>query len=107
VFGDALFGLSEKAAHRLSTVQKAKYCALLINYGLLDFAYELFLADPVLTSAAPDLGAFFSRAVRRDTLASRVKRGVLMQLDKVLALALHLRKTNQLFTDSDRAWPFR
>src|SRR5205085_7367238 len=45
VFGDALFGRNARCAESLSTIQKAKYSALLINYGLQDFAYDLLSGD--------------------------------------------------------------
>ena len=59
IFGDALYGLSFKKAKQLTTSKKFKYCCLIINYGVIDFAYNLFYSDPLLHDHYPELNSFF------------------------------------------------
>lgn len=107
VFGDALFGLNEKAVAKLPWIKKKKYCALLINYGLTDYAYAILQSDKELQAQAPDLINFFERQTDEQSFFSKLRRVLFMQLEKPLVLLLFLRRTNQLPADSDRSWPVR
>lgn len=104
VFGDALFGLSEERAHLLSPVKKAKYIALLIQYGHVDFAHALFAADPEIQGRYPQFADYFGNW---NSLVSRIGRFLVFQFDKLLTLLLLLRGTNRLRHDSDRSYPLR
>jgi FkbM family methyltransferase len=105
VFGDALFALREDIAHKLSIAKKMKYIVLLMQYGLMDFAHNLYVSDPEIQNAAPDLAKGF--ALWKHGKLSSLKRTAIMRLDKLILLALHWRGTNQLKWDSDRSWPVR
>jgi FkbM family methyltransferase len=107
IFGDALFGLDKAAASRLDPVQKKKYALLLICYGLLDYAHELLLEDSEMRRISPELITFFKRVPDRDRSWGKAKRAAWMQVDKLIAMLLYMRRTNQLRYDSDRSWPIR
>jgi hypothetical protein len=74
---------------------------LLCQYGHLDIAWQLLQENPNLEKLVPGLRTVFERHRRS------VGRAMFMQYDKILALALHLRRYNQRGTDSDRCWPIR
>ena len=76
IFGDALFGLGNLALSKLSWQRKKKYCALLINYGLIDQAFEIFLDNEELRSNSPDLAGFFAARTRKRTDKRCEKGGV-------------------------------
>jgi FkbM family methyltransferase len=100
--GDALFGKTESNCSNMTLTQRAKYVILLVQLGHLDIAYQLLAEDPEIEGLIPQIrGAF------KPNRGNRWKRGPLMQLDKLLAVLLHLRRYNQLGTDSDRSWPIR
>lgn len=105
-FGDALFGLNYSAASRLEPKRKIQYCLLLINYGLLDYAYQLFSEDKAAGCECPELGHFF-RKQQRWPILRRFTAIIWWQFEKLLALGLYLRRTNRLPYDSDRSWPVR
>jgi len=102
-FGDALFGRREDCLSNFSKERLVKYILLLINYGHIDFAYHLLMQYPEINKEFPQLNRIFSARNR----GSRLKRGIISQLDKLILLLLHLRKYNQLLSDSDRSWPIR
>jgi len=104
-FGDALFGRREDRLETLNLVKIAKYIILLINYGHLDFAFSLYKQYPSIKDLIPDIEAFFIINHRGKIFS--LKKGVLMQLDKIICLLLYLRKTNQIECDSDRSYPIR
>jgi FkbM family methyltransferase len=104
IFGDALFGLSLEKALRLPAHKRALYIILLVQYGHIDLAYALFSSSPDLQEKYPHLARLFRPY---GGILSKAKRFLLMQLDKVIAIVLHLRKTNQVRMDSDRSWPVR
>lgn len=104
IFGDALFGLSRERALSLSYDKKLKYCSLLINYGHIDFAYDIFINSPDLQKCSKGLVDFFAATNRK---SSKILRLIKFTLDKILFGLLHLRKTNGLKDESDRSWPIR
>ncbi|MCA1672105.1 MAG: FkbM family methyltransferase [Actinobacteria bacterium] len=101
LFGDALFGKREDSLETLTAEQRAKYVILLCQYGHLDLAWQLLQQFPDLNGVIPGVAAVFRSHARPAV------RAALMQLDKLLAIALHLRGYNQRGTDSDRSWPVR
>lgn len=101
LFGDALFGKHEDEVGNLSLERRVKYVILLCQYGHLDIAWQLVEQYPEMEELVPGLRSIF-RDHRHPAL-----RVLLMQLDKLLALALHSRRYNQRGTDSDRCWPIR
>lgn len=101
LFADALFAKRDDRLQDFTEVQLAKFVVLLCQYGHRDIAASLLRERPTLQQLLPGLQAVL------DHTPSRVRRLVLMQVDKLLALALHLRGYNQRATDSDRAWPIR
>jgi hypothetical protein len=100
IFGDALFALSPERAHNLPLPKKFKLVVCLIQYGLLDYAQELFETDEALKNFAPQLAKVFTLQKRR-----RVR--VATWIDKFVLLLLFWRQTNHLAIDSDRSWPIR
>jgi len=106
IFGDALFGLSNAAVKKLSWEKKKKYCLLLINYGLIDYAYELLEQNPDLNEHSADLQGFFERR-NRSGIVWKIVAGMWMQVEKLIYVLLLLRKTNRINHDSDRSWPVR
>jgi FkbM family methyltransferase len=101
VCGDALFGKREDQLESFTVEQKAKYAILLCQYGHVDISWQLIQENPELRQVVPGLLPVFRQHRNRPT------RAALMQLDKVLALGLHLRQYNQRGADSDRSWPIR
>jgi FkbM family methyltransferase len=107
-FGDALFGLDKRSVAKLTWERQKKYCALLVNYGHIDFAYEIFSQSDELKLNAADLAAFFAANMpRKRRLLRRIGVGIVAQLDKLIYLLLLIRKSNHLPIDSDRSWPTR
>ena len=104
LFGDALFGKSLSQASQMPVSQIAKYVVLLLNYGHIDFAHQLVIDCPGVRELVPEIDSRF-RPYRG--ISSRARRFAFMQFDKLLALGLYLRRTNQLRGDSDRSWPIR
>jgi FkbM family methyltransferase len=102
LFGDALFGKTERHCADMTVTQKAKYVVLLVQLGHLDLAYQLLIQYPEIERLIPQIHRVF-----QSTQGNRFKRGALMQVDKILALLLHFRGYNQRGTDSDRSWPTR
>jgi len=100
LFADALFGKREDRLHDFTLEQRAKYAILLCQYGHLDIAWQMIRDCPPVGDI-PGFSSIFGPRT------SRPARALLMQLDKLLALALHLRRDNQRNTDSDRSWPIR
>jgi len=103
LFGDALFGRLGKSLSVLDDVRIAKYILLLINYGHMDIAFDMMASNPFVRELVPPIDSFFERPSKTTT----VMRAASMQLDKVIAFFLWLRKTNQRHFDSDRSWPTR
>jgi FkbM family methyltransferase len=103
VFGDALFGLSRERALGLDLDKQIKYCVLLINYGLIDFAYDIYANSQILRDNCLALGEFFEASNRQPKLQYRFR----SFLDKVIFVLLSVRGTNGLTADSDRSWPIR
>ncbi len=106
IFGDFLFGLNFEKASLLSPERKYKYCLLLMNYGHIDFAYQLFNSDLSLKSKYPQTIREFERYFRKP-VRTKISRALITQLDKIAFIYLALRKTNGLHFDSDRSWPIR
>ena len=112
IFGDALYGLSFEKAKQLNTSKKFKYCCLLINYGVIDFAYNLFYSDPLLHNNYPELNSFFKKLELK-------QRGIFGAIKRLSYLAISgfvgrsfisinkILKTNGLIMDSDRSWNIR
>jgi len=103
-FGDALFGLSRDKVLEYSLEKQKKYCVLLINYGHIDFAFDIYNANPNLQQYCGTLGQFFDHVNKNSSKVSRV---IKFFIDKIVFILLHIRKTNGLFFDSDRSWPTR
>jgi len=103
-FGDALFGLSRDKVLEYSLEKQKKYCVLLINYGHIDFAFDIYNANPNLQQYCGTLGRFFDKVNKNSSKVSRV---IKFFVDKIVFILLHIRKTNGLFSDSDRSWPIR
>jgi FkbM family methyltransferase len=103
-FGDALFGLSRDKVLEYSLEKQKKYCVLLINYGHIDFAFDIYNANPNLQQYCGTLGRFFDRVNKNPSKVSRV---IKYFIDKIVFILLHIRKTNGLINDSDRSWPIR
>jgi len=101
LFGDALFGKREDQLDRLTVHQQAKLAILLCQYGHLDIACQMVQELPEVDNLIPELRAVFVPG------RGPAARALLMQVDKLLAVALHLRRYNHRATDSDRAWPIR
>jgi FkbM family methyltransferase len=102
-FADALFGVSREKARALPIDKKIKYIALLINYGHIDFAFDIYNMSEELRSKLPALNNYFKNQNRR----KRVKIVFSLFIDKIIFILLVLRKTNGLRCDSDRSWPIR
>jgi FkbM family methyltransferase len=103
LFGDALFGRTGKSLSVFADVRIAKYVLLLINYGHMDIAFDIVASNPSVLKLVPRIDSFFERSSK--TYA--VLRAASMQLDKIIAFLLWVRKTNQRHFDSDRSWPIR
>ena len=106
LFGDALFGMTLERAFKLSLAGKAKYCLLLINYGHMDFAYEVYKSEPMLNDLIPEMKVIFENSLR-NSLTNKITRVLRMKLDRVAFNYLRIRKTNGLLFDSDRSYPIR
>jgi len=104
VNGDMLFGISDARASALPMDRKLKLVVLLIQYGLMDFAHAIYSEAPDLQEASPRLARYFAAS---PGIFAKVRAGLAMQLDKLIAVLLHMRRTNGCRTDSDRAWPIR
>ncbi len=103
-FGEILFGLNREKALKLSTKKKLRYCILLINFGHIDFAFDIFKNSEDLKNNYPKLDLYF-KSINIDS--SKFSKLLRFTLDKILYLFLFLRKTNGLKGDSDRSWPIR
>ena len=102
-FGDALFGVSREKARTLSNDKQIKYIALLINYGHIDFAFDIYNTNEDLQSQFPALKNYFENQNRKN----KFKIAFSLLVDKIIFMLLVLRKTNGLRNDSDRSWPIR
>lgn len=105
IFGDALFGRRDDLASSLPVERKLKYIVTLIQYGHLDFAYKLYSEDGAVPALAPEIGQFFE--LYGTSPWGKFKRFATMQLDKIIFLLLHARRTSHRGCDSDRSWPIR
>ncbi|MDB9711132.1 FkbM family methyltransferase [Candidatus Pelagibacter ubique] len=103
IFGDALFGITREKALNLSFDKKVKYVALLLNYGHIDFAFDLYENSEDLQTQVPQLKTFFNQKNKRNRLKIIFK----LIIDKIVFVLLTLRKSNGLRNDSDRSWPIR
>ena len=75
-----------------------------INYCHIDFAFDIYSANPDLQQYCGTLGRFFDHAKKN---SSKVSRAIKFFVDKIVFILLHIRKINGLFIDSDRSWPIR
>lgn len=100
-FCDALFARRDEDYSGYDHVSLAKHAILLINYGHLDIAHEIWAGFKSVKDMLPNLGNYFKE------YPSDSNRYLNMSRDKLIAWALHQRKNNQLPFDSDRSWPFR
>ena len=109
IFGDALFGKRRDLVKQLSLERKLKYCVMLINYGHIDFAYDIFNENEDLKIYSDSLMKFFKTSFRTEkrSFLQKIKFGLKCQIEKLLYLTLVARKTNGLRSDSDRSWPVR
>jgi hypothetical protein len=107
VCGGALFGMSFERAKSLDRDRKLKYAVLLINYGILDFAYDLAATDPTLMADLQSAGAPFNGAREGRGFGFWARLLVVSQIDKLVFWWLAFRKTNGLPYDSDLSYPYR
>jgi len=103
IFADALFGISRENALKLSLTKKVKYIALLLNYGHIDFAFDIYSNCKDLQEKTPFLKDYFVKKNKKNKLSTIFK----ILIDKIIFVLLVLRKTNGIGTDSDRSWPIR
>jgi len=103
IFGDALFGLNEERTQQLSSSKKLKYIYLLINYGCIDYAYQIFQSMPSFNDL-PFLANYFRKYNRKD---GKLRKAVGYFIDNILFKLLIWRKTNRMSVDSDRSYPVR
>ena len=103
IFGDALFGISRDKALKLDLKKQIKYVALLINYGHLDFAFDVYNNNTYLQKKLPEIGKLLKSLNNRNKLKLAFK----IFIDKLIFVLLTLRKTNGMSYDSDRSWPTR
>jgi FkbM family methyltransferase len=101
IFADALYGRGPSHLGGFSADRIARYIILLCHYGHLDLACQIYSEHPEAGESCPNLSRCFPRP------PSLIRRGLVLQFDKLICLALHLRRTNHVFADSDRAWPIR
>jgi len=102
IFGDALFGI--KDVNSLAISKKVKYILLLINYGLIDVAFDIFNEDENLKSSNQELQDLFNKKNKGAGFLSMLTTAI---FDRVLFKYLQIRKTNKLRYDSDRSYPIR
>jgi FkbM family methyltransferase len=102
IFGDALFGRREDRLERFSPERVAKYALLLINYGHMDWAFDLLTRHPEAQALIPGIMDRF-----KGGRAPRILRQLSNRLDQFLVWILHCRKFNHLTFESDRSWPIR
>jgi magnesium-transporting ATPase (P-type) len=93
---------AEDQCSDMSLSQKAKYVVLLIQLGHIDIAYQILSENPELESLISPI-----RRVFKQNHGNTLKRGLLMQVDKLVVLWLHFRRYHQRGTDADRSWPIR
>jgi len=103
IFADALFGISRENALKLSLTKKVKYIALLLNYGHIDFAFDIYSNCKDLQEKTPFLKDYFVKKNKKNKISTIFK----ILIDKIIFVLLVLRKTNGIGTDSDRSWPIR
>ena len=87
--GDALFGLSCDKVLEYSLEKQKKYCVLLINYGHIDFAFDIYNANPNLQQYYGTLGRFFDHVNKNSstTLKSTIiGKGSILPMDTNLRL---------------------
>jgi len=101
IFGDALFAKSETHYARFSPESLAKHAVLLVNYGHLDIAHDIWNGHAAVKALLPGLAGYF-KAYQENGPRLRV-----MGRDKLLSWQLHQRRTNQFQYESDRSWPIR
>ncbi|MGD0568046.1 MAG: FkbM family methyltransferase [Candidatus Sulfotelmatobacter sp.] len=101
IFADALYGRAPSQLGGFSAERIANYIILLCHYGHLDLARQIYSEHPEAGERCPGLSRCFPRP------PSLMRRGLVLQFDKLICLALHARRTNHVFADSDRAWPIR
>ena len=66
IFGEILFGLSRERALKLNTEKKLKYCILLMNYGHIDFAFDILENSKDLKDKYPMLNSYF-RSINKNS----------------------------------------
>lgn len=102
-FGDALFGRREDNLAGISDNRIVRYAILLMIYGHNDIAYNVLVDKKIPSAVAGDI----IKELNKKTHGSFLKRGIFIQIDKILCVLLHLRGCNQICYDSDRSWPTR
>ena len=103
IFGDALFGISIEKAKELPLPKQIKYCALLINYGLIDSAIELHDSNLNIGKNTPELSRYLNNFKKKSKFS--FFKGAI--LNWCFILILKVFKTNGLNTDSDISWNIR
>ena len=103
IFGDALFGMSIEKAKELAIQKQIKYCALLINYGLIDSAMELHDSNLNIGKKIPELSRYLNKFRKKSRLS--FFKGAL--INWIFIIVFKIFKTNGLSTDCDRSWNIR
>lgn len=104
LYGDALFGLSRQEALKLDVSKQLKYCLLLINYGMIDFAYDIIRENEKLKDYSPELDKLITKLNKPKPIILRIFK---ILIDKLIFILLFIRKTNGLSNNADRNWPIR
>ncbi len=98
---DVLFAKKEIFYKNFPAEALARHAILLINYGHIDIAKDLFYGHEKVRNLIPDIQIYFNES---EDYNDREK---IINYDKSLCWQLHHRRTNQMPMDSDRSWPFR
>lgn len=106
IFADAVFAKREDRMAGFDVSRLIKAIVLLINYGHIDIAFDVFRANKWPEDVQSLLEPLFV-CQDRGKRCLRLKAGVTVMLDKLILLLLYLRKHNGLPCDSDRSWPVR
>jgi FkbM family methyltransferase len=101
ICADALYGRSPSRLQALSSERLAKYIILLNHYGHRDLANQIYVEHPEAAKICPELKDCFPGP------PSRLRAGLVLQLDKLICYLLHLGRSNHVMYDSDRSWPIR
>ena len=106
-FADALYGITIKKALTLPIEKQLKYCCLLINYGLIDSAIELYDSNPLISKKSSAITEYLKNYRTEVKFNSSIKIICIGCINKFVIWLLSIVKTNGLHCDSDRSWNIR